>query len=81
MFDWMDAEAPEATRDRGTEMRLATYAEEVRIRASLLKRLGYDQDYALHRCMGNIGWAYEMGGTPPLNRAEVKRLVGEIYAR
>jgi hypothetical protein len=81
-FDWLETRTSEGVRNRGSELRIAMYAEEVRLRAGLLRRLGYDADYALLRCAGNFAWSHgSAGGSPALTKADLKRLVSEVFAR
>jgi len=76
-FDWMQTEPP-ATN---AEARVAAYLEEVRQRAGLFRRLGHSKAHAIHRCLGNIAWAFSESGTPPITAADVRRVVGEVYDR
>jgi len=75
-FDWMNT-ARTAPRRRAAE----ACADEVRERAGLFRRLGHERSTAVHRCLGNIAWAFSASGTPPLSAAQVRKIVGEIYDR
>jgi hypothetical protein len=78
-FAWWEPMVPAMSAERGATARRAMHAAEVRGRAALLKRLGHDEAYAAHRCIGNIEWAFELRGTPPLSREEVKKLVAGVF--
>lgn len=80
-FDWMHAHVPAAVQERNARNRRAMHEDDVRIRSSLLRRLGYPQDYAVHRCLGNQQWAFELRGTPALEVGEVNTLVEAVYKR
>lgn len=80
-FDWMQTDIPDAVQARGGESRVAMVVDEVRERAALLKRLGYSQDHALRRCQGNVDWSYAVAGKAAISKADIKRIVGEVYAR
>ena len=54
---------------------------EARHRAGLLRRLGYDQAYAEHRCLGNQAWANEVAGAAPLSEDELAAQVAGAYQR
>jgi hypothetical protein len=77
-FEWMKTD--EHGSDDGSR-RVEACAREVRERAALLQRLGYDKATVVHRCMGNLVWAFSSQGTPPLTPAAVRKLVGEVYSR
>ena len=80
-FDWMHAELPEDVPTKAAAARPRVQAEDVRARAGLLRRLGHPEDYALHRCLGNLAWAFELRGDASLSDAEVRVIVAEVYAR
>ena len=75
-FDWMNT-APPAPHRSSSE----AYADEDRDRAGLFRRLGHDKAAAIHRCLGNIAWAFSESGQPPLSAAQVRKIVGEVYER
>lgn len=79
-FDWMQTSrpAPSASSEEATR---AMHEQDVVTRSSLLRRLGHPQEYALHRCLGNLVWAYDVTGTPPLSVAEVRALVKNVYGK
>jgi hypothetical protein len=75
-FDWMQTRDPAPRRSRAE----ATAAE-IRERAGLFRRLGHDKATAVHRCLGNIAWAFSESGQPALTAAQVRKIVSEVYAR
>ena len=77
-FDWMDTTTTSARTNHGAEGRTQALCDEVRDRAGLFKRLGHPKAHAVHRCLGNIAWAYAAAGKPPVSAAEVRRIVEEI---
>ena len=77
-FAWMD-ETSEPDSDRGSEARSAACEKELWERASLLKRLGHDKATALHRCLGNVAWAFTVQGQPPLSPAQIRKIVSAVY--
>jgi uracil-DNA glycosylase len=80
-FDWLHPRIPNAVKAKYPVSCRQVTADEIRARSSLLHRLGYDQAQALHRCLGNLAWGYEMRGRPALSDDEVRGLVAEVYAR
>ena len=78
-FEWMHTSGE--TSQRSTVSSSESYTKDVRARAELLHRLGYDQAYALHRCLGNVAWAFSKQGKPPLSPAQVRKIVAGVYAR
>lgn len=79
-FDWLNPTVPSNVRARDPQRRVSAAKDEIRARAGLLLRLGYDQSYATHRCLGNQAWGYEMAGTPPLGREDVGQIVAEVFS-
>ncbi len=80
-FDWMHATLPEHLHARHVAAREAMHRDEIRARAALLRRLGYPADYAVHRCLGNLDWGFELRGEPPVDREAVHALVEAVYSR
>lgn len=80
-FDWMEARIPDGILDRNADRRFAMHEEDVRVRASLLHRLGRPRDYALHRCLGNQEWAFDLYGECPLSKDEIRTLVRAAFDR
>lgn len=78
-FDWLESDVPASVRAQGAAKFKAQQEDEVRGRASLLRRLGYPKSYAEFRCLRNQAWAFEGGGRAPLTQAEVKALVAGAY--
>ena len=75
-FDWMTTATPAPQRSCSD-----AYADEIRDRAGLFRRLGHDKATAIHRCLGNIAWAFSGSGQPPISAAQVRKIVGEVYER
>lgn len=80
-FDWLTPRVPAAVRARDPERRARSAESDVRARAALLQRLGYEQSYALHRALGNQAWAYEAGGEAPLSDDAVRAAVADVYTK
>ena len=81
-FDWMNAELPQDVIARHAEHRARQAKNDVRVRAALLRRLGYDAVYAKHRLLGNRAWAWELvPGAAALSVKELKAEVEAAYAR
>jgi hypothetical protein len=78
-FCWMD-EATELASTGGQTSRAETTEHEVRDRASLLRRLGYSQAEAVHRCLGNVAWAFSVHGKPAITPARLRKLVASVYS-
>lgn len=80
-FDWLVPDVPASVRARGPERLKAQHTDEVRVRAALLRRLGYDEAFATWRCQRNLAWGYERAGEAPLTAAQVAEVVAEVYRR
>lgn len=80
-FDWLHPNVPAAVRARDPENRRQQCESDIRTRAGLLQRLGRDQATALHRCLGNMSWGYELSGQPPLSEDEVRAVIQDVYVR
>ena len=78
-FDWLESDVPAALRTQGAAKFKAQQEDEVRVRAGLLRRLGYSKSYAESRCLRNLAWAFEGAGKAPLTQAEVKALVAAAF--
>jgi hypothetical protein len=78
-FCWMDEGAANSGEESG-QTRAESTAVEIKDRAQLMRRLGYAKSAALHRCLGNVAWAYSVSGTPALSPAKIRKIVGEAYA-
>jgi hypothetical protein len=78
-FCWMD-ETTESTPVEGHTSRGETTENEVRDRASLLRRLGYSQADAVHRCLGNVAWAFSVQGKPAITPARIRKVVLSVYS-
>ena len=77
-FSWMDEASKERSTD-GTKARSDAYEVELRERAGLLKRMGHDKATAIHRCLGNVAWAFTVQGVPPLSPAQIRKIVNGVY--
>lgn len=80
-FEWLQPHVPEAVRSADQTRRLQGCEHDVRVRAALLQRLGRDQSTTLRRCLGDLRWAYEVGGTSPLTDDQVTAIVADVYAK
>lgn len=80
-FDWMHAHVPDFIVDRNRSHQRKMHEDEVRVRAALLRRLGHAQEQALHRCLGNEQWAFEMKGASPLTEQDIRAIVEGVYKR
>lgn len=78
-FDWYESKVPQAVQARFPESRKRMHEQEIRYRAGLYRRLGWDRDVAVARCLAHLGWGYETGGEAPVSEADVQRIVGEVY--
>ena len=79
-FCWLDEDGEAARPDSDDERRVAT-ENDVRARAQLMRRLGYAKSDAVHRCMGNLAWAFSVAGRPPVSPARVRSIVAEVYGK
>ena len=77
-FCWMDEANEEKPEENGKTSALVA-EEDVLERASLLRRLGYSQSDAVHRCMGNIAWAFSVHGKPDITPARIRKIVAGVY--
>ena len=77
-FCWMD-ESREEQAHTGSVTREAEAEADVLERAALLRRLGYSQADAVHRCMGNIAWAFSVQGKPAITPARLRKIVTGVY--
>ena len=79
-FCWKDEKGPQKNVSEGGAREDATIVE-IRDRASMMRRLGHSKADAIHRCMGNIAWAFSVSGQPAVSPARVRKLVGEVYGK
>ena len=77
-FCWMDENTDSGPND-GQVSRVETTENEVRNRAALLRRLGYSRTEAVHRCLGNVAWAFSVQGKPAITPARLRKLVASVY--
>ena len=80
-FDWMQTTTANGQSSGASARRTEVLSDEIRERAGLFRRLGYPRAHAVHRCLGNIAWAYSEAGKPPISAAEVRRIVDDVYRR
>ena len=78
-FCWMD-EAAGSLPPVSEEKRAETAEAEVRERSALMRRLGRSKADALHRCLGNVAWAYSVSCTPALTPAQIRKIVNSVYS-
>jgi hypothetical protein len=78
-FCWMDESAERKSADEGPHCARAAEIE-IKERAQLFCRLGYSKSDAVHRCLGNVAWAYSVSGTPALSPAKIRKLVASAYS-
>ena len=77
-FCWMD-ESNERQAQPNPSTRAEVAEADVLERAALLRRLGYSQADVVHRCMGNIAWAFSVQGKPAITPARLRKLVASVY--
>ena len=77
-FCWMDEASDDSAQQDGKTPELVA-EEDVTERAALLRRLGYSQADAVHRCMGNMAWAFSVHGKPALTPARIRKIVAGVY--
>ena len=77
-FCWMD-DSSESIAQPSRSTRVEVAEADVLERASLLRRLGYSQAEVVHRCMGNIAWAFSVQGKPAITPARLRKLVAGVY--
>lgn len=79
-FCWMDEKEDRENSAEAVSREDATVSE-IRDRAAVMRRLGHSKADAIHRCMGNIAWAFSVSGQPAVSPARVRKLVGEVYGK
>ena len=72
-------DSSESTAQAKSSTRVEMAESDVRERALLLRRLGYSQAEVVHRCMGNIAWAFSVQGKPAITPAQLRKLVAGVY--
>ncbi len=81
-FDWMNVELPQDILERNAEHRADAAKQDVRVKASLLRRLGYDAAYAKHRALGNQRWSWELvPGATAISEKQLREEVKAAFAR
>jgi len=76
-FDWMTTNGP---KRGGGDTRKSLYADEVRSRAALLRRLGVSKADARRRVVSTIEEEFSSFGASPLLKKEIDALLAEVYA-
>jgi hypothetical protein len=79
-FDWYRYKVPEWYNATFPEKRLAMYMDDMRVKATLLRNLGYDKEYVKLRLRGNVRWAYEMTTLPDYIE-KVEKVVEEVFSK
>ena len=79
-FDWYHYDVPKWYRETFSEKRLSMYLDDMRVRATLLRNLGYKKDYVMARLRGNVRWAYEMVKVP-VYIEQVEAVVEEVFSK
>ncbi len=79
-FCWLEENEDRVERDTAAAREVAT-EKEVRERAALMRRLGHSRADAVHRCMGNLAWAFSVSGQPAVSPARVRKIVSEVYGK
>jgi hypothetical protein len=80
-FDWMHYEVPALVQERSSARRREMHVQEIKDRARMLRRFGHDAEFVVHRCLGNLYWAYELHGETALTPEEVREAVTQVYER
>ena len=79
-FCWLDENDTPQRPSTGAERAAATETE-IREKASLMKRLGHSKADAVHRCMGNVAWAFSVAGQPAVTPARIRKIVSAVYGK
>ena len=79
-FCWLDENDTSERQSTGAERTDATETE-IREKASLMKRLGHPKADAVHRCMGNVAWAFSVSGQPAVTPARIRKIVSLVYGK
>jgi hypothetical protein len=81
-FDWMEYKLPTDVIQRNAVSRARQVRDDARVRAKLLRRLGYDQEFATQRVLGNSAWACELLPNGKIASDEdLRAAVAEAFAR
>jgi hypothetical protein len=76
-FDWYEPRLGGRLRPDARE---AMYLAELRERAALLHRLGYDRTRARARLRANVAWDFELHDVPGF-AAKIDGIVDDVYGR
>ncbi len=79
-FKWYHYKVPEWYSETFPAKRLTMYLDDMKVKATLLRNLGYDKDYVKLRLRGNVRWAYEMTAVPEYIE-KVDQVVEEVYSK
>lgn len=82
-FDYMHVQIPEEFRN-APEKAKAMYRQELKERAAMLRRLGYDEAEVLMRLTTNVRWDWEANEAPSIIeelKGELPAIVKEVYSR
>ena len=79
-FCWLEENEDRVDRDTADAREMAT-ERELRERAALMRRLRHSKADAVHRCMGNLAWAFSVSGQPAVSPARVRKIVSEVYGK
>jgi hypothetical protein len=79
-FDWYHTTLPKSLKASGAARRKAMYLEEVRSRASLMRRLGYSKEATLNRVKKNLEWGFELHERPAFIDL-IPEVVDSVYNR
>jgi|GEM_PF-1945905 len=79
-FDWYHAKIPPFVIETFPSKRLKMYLDDMKIKATILRNLGYDREYVRMRLRGNIRWAYEMTKEPDYLNS-VDNVVEEVFSK
>ncbi len=74
-FDWMQPHIGSAARARWASAARQAYLRDVRERAALLRRLGYEPQAVSTRCLRRARWEFELLRRQPVDIDEVQRVV------
>lgn len=79
-FDWWEPRVGQVVRARAAERAQESLRQEIRDRAAILMRLGWDAEHARARCRRNLAWELELQDEPAA-AGEVDALVRRVYDR
>jgi hypothetical protein len=80
MFAWDEAPTTRGNKKAAAERRLEMYRREIELRAALLHRLRFTAARAKARIKAQVGWDFELHGTPK-HASEIDKVVDAVYRR